>query len=136
MTYNYFETIDTPNKAYFLGLFHADGSISRRQQTKNYEEIAFKISLQERDKDILLAFCNEVALPQSRVKIYSSKRPTESKLAVINISAKAFTTHLQDLKFETLTQRIPTELVSHFIRGFFDGDGCVFVRRSSKRVFY
>lgn len=43
---NYFDVIDTPNKAYALGIYYADGNVSKN---KNY----FSISLQERDKDIL-----------------------------------------------------------------------------------
>ena len=47
--HNYFEEIDTEDKAYFLGLFFADGY--------NYEKKHhMSISLYEKDKDILIKF--------------------------------------------------------------------------------
>lgn len=42
---NYFDSIDTPNKAYILGLLFADGSINNKN--------TLYISLQARDKSIL-----------------------------------------------------------------------------------
>lgn len=46
---SYFEKIDTPDKAYFLGLMYADGNVSNR---------AITISLQEKDLNILEKFKN------------------------------------------------------------------------------
>ena len=43
---HYFDKIDTPNKAYILGLLFADGNNSLVKST-------IRISLQESDKDIL-----------------------------------------------------------------------------------
>lgn len=43
---NYFETIDTPNKAYILGLLFADGS-------NNPSKMTVSISLQEEDVQLL-----------------------------------------------------------------------------------
>ena len=43
---DYFEVIDTPNKAYSLGLIYSDGNVS-----KNGTQ--FSISLQARDRDVL-----------------------------------------------------------------------------------
>jgi hypothetical protein len=135
MQYEYFKQIDTPNKAYFLGLFHADGSCTKRQRG-SYEELRFQISLQERDASILEAFCKDVDLDLSRLKHYKSARANESNYAKLYIADKRFTQYLVDLKEESLISRIPNNLMPHFIRGFFDGDGSIYVRRNNKKIFY
>ncbi len=135
MTYNYFETIDTANKAYFLGLFHADGSCTSRTRGNN-EEIRFQISLQIKDKEILEKFLLDVDLPPQRLKLYKSSRPNESDYAKLYLADKRFTKHLLDLKQESLIDRIPDIFMPDFVRGFFDGDGCIYVRRNDKKIFY
>lgn len=47
---SYFDTIDTPIKAYFIGFIFADGWICVNENTKNYE---FGMELQSQDKYIL-----------------------------------------------------------------------------------
>lgn len=135
MNYEYFKNIDTQNKAYFLGLFHADGSCTTRVRGK-YEELRFQISLQKKDSLLLELFCKEVQLESSRLKHYKSKRINESDYVKLYIADKRFTQYLKDLKEETLIDRIPINLIPHFIRGFFDGDGSIYVRRNSKKIFY
>lgn len=132
---DYFNNIDTQEKAYYLGLLHADGSLGRRMKG-NYEEISISISLQEKDKEILEQFCLAVGLSKERVRIFHSGRPNEQRSAQVYICQKNFTKDLVDLKNSKIFEKIPSELTRHFVRGFFDGDGSVFVRRNSKRVFY
>ena len=135
MNNEYFKLIDTPEKAYFLGLFHADGSCTK-QIRNTYEELRFQISLQEQDRYILERFCTEINLPTSRVKIYRSNRENEQNKANLYISKKAFTLHLVDLKSESLQHRIPENLKPDFIRGFFDGDGSIYVRRNKNKILF
>ena len=51
MNHNYFETIDTPEKAYFLGFLYADGSISNTVKNKRV-----KINLAKKDIELLYFF--------------------------------------------------------------------------------
>lgn len=132
---DYFKTIDTQEKAYFLGLLHADGYLQKRRKG-NYEEITISVSLQEKDKELLEKFCSCIGLPQDRVRIFESKRSNEQNRAVVSISQKHFTKDLVDLKNEKIFDKVPKELAHHFIRGFFDGDGSIYVRRNSKKIFY
>lgn len=132
---DYFKVIDSSNKAYFLGFLHADGCISRRQRTKNYEEISLSCTIVLKDREILDAFCKEINLSPDRVRVNFNVRPNEQPTVRINITAKEFTSTLLDLKADTLFKRIPEQFKWDFIRGVFDGDGSIYERRNSKKNF-
>ena len=136
----YFDQIDTEDKAYFLGLLYADGN--------NYTKHGrIAISLQAGDKYILEIFNQQI---QSNRKLTlrernskNSKHKNQYRLDIVNrymsdklnllgcTNAKSLI-----LKFPTEKQ-VPTYLLRHFIRGMWDGDGCVSVLASSthKRYF-
>lgn len=127
---NYFDCIDTPNKAYILGFFYADGSNCFSKKT-------ISMALQEHDKDIL---------ERIRLEIKSEK-----KLEYIDYTTKhdfgynyknqyrllLFSAHMcktlnsigmvpnKSLKLDF--PHISPSLYSHFIRGYYDGDGSLYV---------
>lgn len=125
---NYFEKIDSKDKAYFLGLLFADGcnAISRTQK-----HCSIIISLQEQDKEILQKFMNIVS-PNKPLQLINNINGQKQYRFVIN--SKKWSNDLIKLgcvpnkslvlQFPTEKQ-VPKELQSHFIRGYFDGDGCV-----------
>ena len=121
---NYFDVINTEDKAYFLGLMYADGNVSKSGNM-------CKISLQEQDVDILEKFKTYI---KSNQPLYFEKPKTEHwsntyRLCMYN---KIFKNGLIKngcvpkkslvLKFPTGDQ-VPNHLLKHFIRGYFDGDG-------------
>jgi intein-encoded DNA endonuclease-like protein len=121
---DYFENIDTEDKAYFLGFIKADGYIDH---TRN----RFALRIQERDVEILQRLCDVLNLPQSRINIitkskestyYSENRQDNVEIAITNTR---FVNHIKNVKSESILQRIPEHLVYHFIRGYFDGDGSI-----------
>lgn len=75
---NYFEEIDTPNKAYILGFFYADGNVSGKNNT-------VQIGLQSRDGYILERMLEEFGCPEHPLYLNekSKKRP---KLSRYNIA--------------------------------------------------
>lgn len=126
--YNYFEKIDSNDKAYFLGFLASDGNVFRREN-RNTQAI-IKLSLQKEDKKILEIF-----------KMYlDSKQPlyvTERKSSYINYM---YTLELvsnkmaDDLEKYNITQHktykydmveLDDEFMPHFFRGYFDGDGSI-----------
>lgn len=119
---NYFETIDTVDKAYFLGLIVADGSIMDYGKNKGYEKKVLALELTESDEYIIKKF---MEYSNINTKIYHNNstrsiKVNSSKLYddLINLKVYPNKSHIG-----TRFPDIPKELYSHFIRGYFDGDG-------------
>ena len=124
---NYFEKIDTQNKAYFLGLIAADGSVFQCNKGK----IVFSISLI--DKDLLDLLSTEICGSDKLVREVKRKyRDGSSKMYEIKFSDEIFTNNLISngiLINKTFTLDFPNideEFISHYIRGYLDGDGTVY----------
>jgi intein/homing endonuclease len=118
---NYFENINTEEKAYILGLLYADGYINNN---------GFGITLMEIDKELLEKISNIIygkivlgyrksknnAKPQYRFEVVSQKMKNDL-IEYGCVKTKTFKIRLPELDNDILYQ--------HFIRGYFDGDGCL-----------
>ena len=123
---HYFQTIDTIDKAYFLGLFFADGSI----QNKN-NHYTFSLTFTYSDKYIIEKF---LEYSKFEGKIYMTHKNDEKPRAQLNINSKDTVnslielgcipnkSHAEHLNIPVL----PDNLIPHFIRGYFDGDGIAY----------
>ena len=120
---DFFEIIDTPQKAYWLGFLYADGNI-----TKNEIYLGLQISDEEHIKKFqkaIGAINNKICYPITRRdgKEYPQARISfRDKKMVEDLIDKGCTPN----KTYTLTfpyNKIPENLYSHFIRGIMDGDG-------------
>ena len=117
----FFENIDTKEKAYFLGLIMSDGSVSDR---------SIIISLQERDRSILEKFKKTIEYT-GPLALQVSKNIDHQSSSILRIYSRELVKSLSIIgcgKGKTYTLRFPDlkeEFYSHFIRGFFDGDGCI-----------
>lgn len=125
---NYFDLIDTQNKAYVLGLFYADGNVSK-------EKYNIQLSLQECDKHILeqisedmnsnapLCFRNFEKYGRNQQNHYSLS--LHSKVMHEALSRWGIVPQ----KTHALTYPIflSPEMHRHFIRGVLDGDGCIHI---------
>lgn len=123
---DYFEKIDSEDKAYFLGLLYADGNINPDNNT-------IRLRLQERDKYILEKFSEKCGSnrPIRLNKLNNVKWQDSSDLSLSSIkmfndiqNKGCFINKTFTLNFPTEKQ-VPNYLIRHFIRGVFDGDGCV-----------
>lgn len=124
----YFENIDTPNKAYILGFLFADGNNSL-----NKGEV--RIALQEDDKVILEQMRLEINSERPLIfKDYSNKHDfgyTYKNQWQLSLFSKKICHDLNKLGMipnKSLILEFPNideSLYSHFIRGYFDGDGSV-----------
>ena len=123
----YFDVIDTPNKAYILGLLYADGT-----RDKGSNNVA--ISLQERDKKILEQINQEIGSNRplryiDNTKKKDAKRVNQWRLDFCNerMAKSLFEYGLVPCKeFKTtFPKQIDEKLWRHFIRGYMDGDGCI-----------
>ena len=125
---HYFDVIDTPNKAYILGMLYADGYNCLSKCT-------VRLQLQYTDKDILESIrmeldskkelnfirCSDkvssngfISKDMYQLEIYSSHMcKTLEKLGMVQNKSLVLT-------FPTF---LDSTFYSHFIRGYFDGDG-------------
>ena len=121
---DYFEEINTPNKAYALGMIFSDGTVSKNG---NYIVVA----LQSRDKSVLDLLNHEYGGDRKLSFIkYSDKNPNWQDQYVLSVSSNKMKNDLirhgaipnKSLSLE-FPKDIPQDLIRHFIRGYFDGDG-------------
>lgn len=130
-----FDTIDTEEKAYWLGFIYADGYISTQSKTKkpNYR---FELSLKGEDSVHLYKFNSFVEHKYDNVKINQTKCGNKTfQRCRWSINNKHFWEMLNSYGCtprKSLTLKFPDEkifkssdLIRHFIRGYFDGDGCI-----------
>ncbi len=144
--HNYFEVIDTPQKAYFLGLLTADGCI--RHINPNQNSWSIRLELKVEDKYIIEEFVKAIDSNLS-VKEYTAKNIKHEYNGKLYLSDKHnayFITHstkmAQDLikwgcapnKSKTCVEvpNIPKEMLRYYILGFFDGDGIASASKNRK----
>ena len=130
---NFFENIDTEKKAYWLGFMYADGCV-----TGNNKSV---IKLGIKDYDHLEKFKNDINATNN-IKSYNGiSYGTQIEYCTITLrSEKTMNDLIKQgcvknksliLKFPTLNQ-VPKHLIRHFIRGYFDGDGSVYMHTTNK----
>ena len=123
----YFEQIDDEHKAYWLGLLYADGNISKNTIKLIQKPDGSGVKILEFFKKDTKSDYNIVTRTQdswgaetqiSYYEIHSKKMAEDliKKGVVPNKSLK--------LIFPS-NEIVPEELIHHFIRGYFDGDGCL-----------
>lgn len=122
---NAFKTIETEEDAYWLGFMYADGNI-------NELRMVCDLSMAEKDVEHLEKFKNFISPNNILIKrkSYLSSTNKEYYSYRFYITNKQITENLinngclwsktYDIKFPT---HISKEMMPHFIRGFFDGDG-------------
>lgn len=133
----YFDEIDTPNKAYILGFLYADGYINLINNT-------IVLSLSYEDKDILEDIKAEIGCDKPLFENYYTNKEdrVERHMVSLILASKYMCESIQKwglVPNKTFTIEFPDflqdELVSHFIRGYFDGDGCACIcKDSSKKI--
>ena len=132
---NYFEKIDTEKKAYWLGFLTADGYISSNDNT-------IELCLKAEDKKHIEKFKKDL---KSNHKISKKTSKLNNKMFdAYKISIKDIKLN-NDLHFLGLNNKksnnayipfrfIPNELMPHYIRGLFDGDGSLYKLNQGKQI--
>lgn len=133
---NIFNPVNTPEAAYILGFYIADGCLNGNK---------FVITLNEKDKEIL-----------EKIKDYMSpitkliyKKETINKQGIVShpmysfaFSCKEIVSCLEGLGLgknktylsKSIKNVVPKELMWDFIRGYWDGDGCISSSNVTKNV--
>lgn len=128
---NYFKTIDTEEKAYWLGFLAADGAINEHKHHKRVELGLAAIDRSHLEK-FVVSINGEKEMIKNRIskakgKEYPSCRVTVSCTKMANdLIDKGITPRKSHtLQFPTY---LSENLIKHFMRGYFDGDGGIQIR--------
>lgn len=123
---NYFDTIDTEHKAYWLGFIFADGCVNRNQ---------LSIEIHEKDKELLEQFKKDLNI-NSKISIRHRKNTT---VCCIRVNSKHLCETLAEYGIvpnkTKITKHLPkvdNQLLPHFLRGLIDGDGWISIDRSGR----
>jgi intein/homing endonuclease len=130
--HDFFKNIQTEIQAYLLGFHAADGSLDEKRKM-------FRLKLSEDDFEIIDLY--KIISPEARTfrsNGYESKVTVRDRIIKtgaifgIEITSKTMVDDLVNLGFgyrktylENSLPNIPEYLIRHFIRGYFDGDGCI-----------
>lgn len=124
-----FEKCDTPEKAYWIGFIMADGCVRDNKGVLG-------LSIVSKDKEIPAKFKECFNLPQKIVPKFTEGR----KYYLLRVFSKTLVESL--FKYGIVFKKtgkeqiknIPKEYLRDFIRGFFDGDGCVWLDGKDKAM--
>ena len=127
---NYFDSWSA-NMAYILGFITADGCLS-----KGRNQLTF--CLHHQDVEILEFIKKELKF-QGNIRYKIDKR-TENKFVELKISSKKLIDSLKNLGLterktgHEILPKIPEEYKFDYLRGLFDGDGCISIRNNKYKT--
>lgn len=131
-----FNPVNTPEAAYILGFYIADGCLNGNK---------FVITLNEKDKEIL----EKIRDYMSPITKLIYKKETINKQGIVShpmysfaFVCKEIVNCLEDLGLgknktylsKSIKNVVPKELMWDFIRGYWDGDGCISSSNVTKNV--
>ena len=133
---DYFEAIDDEHKAYWLGFMFADGYILNNDN--RYGEDQFGISIAKQDIQTLYQFKQDIKATNP-IHEYERSIHVGQSLCRIQLTSQKTVNDLIDkgcVKQKTYVleppKNVPLDLIPHFIRGFFDGDGSIIKTKTEK----
>ncbi len=127
----YFFDTWTPEMAYVLGYFAADGCMYQVTSNK-----AYFIEFVSIDKDLIESVRG---LMRASNKVEALDRPKCQTRYKLRICSKKLFNRLKELGFspaKSLVMKfpdVPKILLHHFVRGYLDGDGCVYFKESYRQ---
>lgn len=128
---NFFEKIDTEQKAYWLGFIIADGCISCNKYSKTLQIALNKIDFLHLKKFLRSVNSNvpiKSGCNNSVICCLTSYKLGNDLSQYGVVPRKAHKTYFP--------KQIPEYLQRHFIRGVFDGDGCLACNRNLKSWYF
>lgn len=122
---NYFESVETEKQAYILGFIYADGCVQEYPTTSglSFSQLEQDVDILEKIKEEMSStypFFNQVQKQNGKIttRFYAYSK----KLCEDLVKLGATTKKSLIIKFPTF---LDENLLRHFIRGYFDGDGCI-----------
>lgn len=132
LNHSYFNIINSSKKAYILGLLFADGY-------NQHDKKSVTLQLSDPDQYILSLIGNEIYKNKDfkLVERKHLKYKTQYSLRIYSNIISESLLNLGCVQRKSLVLRfpvIPEKYYSHFIRGYFDGDGCISIGKRSQQV--
>ena len=130
--YDFFDNIDNEEKAYWLGFIFADGNINKALST-------LTINLQGNDKNHLVKFNKSIHgnFPVTVFNEQHGDKPYRMCKILVYSTKMAKDLYVKGVvpnKTKNMVMpELPSNLIRHFIRGYFDGDGCICEHKKKKR---
>lgn len=126
---DYFKNIDSIEKAYFLGFISADGNVEILKSG------CYTFTLTVSIKDIeILDKLNESINTNKPIKTYYKKGFQYARIIITN---NAFVSNLMNIgvkprkTWDNTIIDLPEKYMSHYLRGYFDGDGSILFRKKT-----
>lgn len=133
-----FNTIDDEEKSYWLGFLYADGYVSSKNNNSvelslssiDIEHLLNYNSFLKNNKSIKVSkvFINDKMYERCR-SLVTDKHFHDSLIKLGCIPQKSLT-----LKFPDINIFSEPKLINHFIRGYIDGDGSVYISKNNIKV--
>ncbi len=131
---DYFKVIDTEEKAYWLGFLYADGCINELHKNGKTCSMNLELTLAKVDKEHLEKFAKaiETNVPiKQRISRYKGKEYVSNRIIINSTKMckdlcdlKCIPNKTYGIRFPD-TNIVPKCFMKDFLRGFFDGDGCI-----------
>lgn len=123
----YFKEINTEEKAYFLGFIAADGCVCKN---------AVSLCLHRQDEHILKKLKKE--LKSGHALMIDREKYRKFSICNIEFAESLRQKGIMDrktflIKFPS-EDIVPKELLVHYMRGYFDGDGCISFSKNKKGI--
>ena len=124
----YFSKISSQSKAYWLGFIAADGYVNKEKNVFEFVLI---------DKEMIEYFKEEIKsihkISKKKTllngKIFESYRISIHDKNIINDLYNLNCTNNKSYEY-TIPNSLPKKYLSHFLRGYFDGDGCTYISQN------
>ena len=124
-----FDSIDCEEKAYWLGFLFADGNLSSSTNT-------IELGLKESDKEHLEKYLKFLKHTDSnKIKFHKGKLGNSYRITITDKHMWNILNNLGCTPKKSLTLKFPSiKYELDFIRGYFDGDGCLSYHKNKKSI--
>jgi intein-encoded DNA endonuclease-like protein len=134
--HDYFENIDTPEKAYYLGWILTDGSVVEHK-TRTDRSLNINMCLQNSDRKILVNFMNQLGAGEDSVHFFEKRKQHHISFASQKMADDLSKYGIVPRKSykQIPMPNIREDLIPHLLRGIFDGNGSNYITKDGAARF-
>ena len=137
---NYFSIIDTPNKAYVVGLIASDGNVYKRDG----HDGQIRLSFQDGDSEhqLLTSILSDMNATHPIIKTSIIQNDKNFEYISISIVSQKLFEDICNIgiapkktwkiNLAQIIRNIPKQFIRDFLRGYFDGDGSINITKKQR----